>query len=375
MKRYPKLIRFFGIMLCFLLLDFKTAYAIEGGSDAFNSPFVVPVNTVTRAGFYNGCSGALLSPYIVATAGHCIVGTDGLISREIYVGEAGQENSNDFRKWSQVANVEITSSYQGGADGKVGKDDIVFLILGSPLKYSTSVRLASEAEIVNFNSSKSQLKILGYGLISDKGETSIKPRLMNSAFSPIAALDSNAAYAVSTNSDVCSGDSGGPVLSINANEIIVVGIVTGSATSVKCTKVGLDGNYLTLFSIISRYTNLAFAAATKNTEKLIANNILSIKKLEESIAALEEENSGLIDANADFNDENEKLKLDNENLNTTISDNQENIANLEKQIAELQAQIELLKEQIPTTISCIKGKLIKKVTAVNPKCPSGYKKK
>jgi hypothetical protein len=28
-----------------------------------------------------------------------------------------------------------------------------------------------------------------------------------------------------------------------------------------------------------------------------------------------------------------------------------------------------------TTISCIKGKLTKKVSAVNPKCPAGYKKK
>ncbi len=28
-----------------------------------------------------------------------------------------------------------------------------------------------------------------------------------------------------------------------------------------------------------------------------------------------------------------------------------------------------------TTISCVKGKTIKKVTAVSPKCPSGYKKK
>ena len=28
-----------------------------------------------------------------------------------------------------------------------------------------------------------------------------------------------------------------------------------------------------------------------------------------------------------------------------------------------------------TTITCIKGKTTKKVTAVNPKCPSGYKKK
>jgi membrane protein involved in colicin uptake len=28
-----------------------------------------------------------------------------------------------------------------------------------------------------------------------------------------------------------------------------------------------------------------------------------------------------------------------------------------------------------TTITCVKGKLIKKVTAVNPKCPAGYKVK
>jgi len=28
-----------------------------------------------------------------------------------------------------------------------------------------------------------------------------------------------------------------------------------------------------------------------------------------------------------------------------------------------------------TSITCIKGKTTKKVTAVNPKCPTGYKKK
>jgi hypothetical protein len=27
------------------------------------------------------------------------------------------------------------------------------------------------------------------------------------------------------------------------------------------------------------------------------------------------------------------------------------------------------------TITCVRGKLIKKVTAVNPKCPTGYKKR
>jgi hypothetical protein len=28
-----------------------------------------------------------------------------------------------------------------------------------------------------------------------------------------------------------------------------------------------------------------------------------------------------------------------------------------------------------STITCVKGKMTKKVTAVSPKCPAGYKKK
>ena len=49
-----------------------------------------------------------------------------------------------------------------------------------------------------------------------------------------------------------------------------------------------------------------------------------------------------------------------------------------KQDAEVKAKAAAEKAEAvkkPTTITCIKGKLTKKVTAVNPKCPSGYKKK
>ena len=47
-----------------------------------------------------------------------------------------------------------------------------------------------------------------------------------------------------------------------------------------------------------------------------------------------------------------------------------------KQEAELKAQQEAVTKNVTTkktTISCVKGKLTKKVTAVKPKCPSGYK--
>jgi hypothetical protein len=38
-------------------------------------------------------------------------------------------------------------------------------------------------------------------------------------------------------------------------------------------------------------------------------------------------------------------------------------------------EIEISKLNKKTTIICVKGKIIKKVSAVKPKCPSGYKKK
>jgi hypothetical protein len=43
-----------------------------------------------------------------------------------------------------------------------------------------------------------------------------------------------------------------------------------------------------------------------------------------------------------------------------------------KQEAETKAALESKKK---TTITCVKGKLTKKVTAVKPVCPKGYKKK
>jgi membrane protein involved in colicin uptake len=41
--------------------------------------------------------------------------------------------------------------------------------------------------------------------------------------------------------------------------------------------------------------------------------------------------------------------------------------------AEAKAKLEAAKKK--STITCVKGKLTKKVTTVKPKCPSGYKKK
>lgn len=55
-----------------------------------------------------------------------------------------------------------------------------------------------------------------------------------------------------------------------------------------------------------------------------------------------------------------------------------NYKEIEKMMYEVTDQVDVIENRAvvkKTTITCIKGKLIKKVTAIKPKCPSGYKLK
>jgi hypothetical protein len=48
-----------------------------------------------------------------------------------------------------------------------------------------------------------------------------------------------------------------------------------------------------------------------------------------------------------------------------------------KAVSELKARQDAAEKAVAkkTTITCVKGKLTKKVTAIKPKCPTGYKPK
>jgi hypothetical protein len=52
---------------------------------------------------------------------------------------------------------------------------------------------------------------------------------------------------------------------------------------------------------------------------------------------------------------------------------------IEREISRISTEIRLLEvdwsKSKKTTITCVKGKLTKKVTAIKPVCPKGYKKK
>jgi uncharacterized coiled-coil protein SlyX len=51
------------------------------------------------------------------------------------------------------------------------------------------------------------------------------------------------------------------------------------------------------------------------------------------------------------------------------------VEELEIIIQNLQNEIRVLTAKLTVTINCVKGKTTKKVTGIDPKCPSGFKKK
>ena len=93
--------------------------------------------------------------------------------------------------------------------------------------------------------------------------------------------------------------------------------------------------------------------------------------LENTCYTLKETMNFVVSAQAGFQDQFSKLKSSNEKVEALKVKVEAELR--AKQEAEAKAKADAAKKK--STITCIKGKTVKKVTAVNPKCPKGYKKK
>ena len=285
-----------------IAIGFFPAQAVEGGVDATGSQFVVPIKIQKSPTTMGACSGALIAPYIVVTAGHCVLDSSGLLATKIYVGLAG--SSMELITMSDIIDsVQITSSFQNGANSTVGQDDLAFITLKKPQPMPTQVFLASESEMTAIKSANAPLRLFGYGAYGDTSEEKVtSPKSYTGTFSQFTTPLPNSGYLESTIANVCRGDSGGPVLSITASKVTVIGITTGSIANRNCTKpLESNGKYYAMFTLIGRYSNLAFASATRTMttlseshEKTRADSELVASDLRSKIFDLEEDNRRLV---------------------------------------------------------------------------------
>lgn len=292
-----------SITVLFTLGFISPTSAIYGGATANTAPNVVKViKEYADGNRYGNCSGALMAPRVVVTAAHCVTETEtGLLAKNVWVSPPGArykdlvENGRNYlvlegassvaesraiyEKYRAVS-IQITSSYYSSSD-IVEDNDVAFLVLDEPLPVTTNIVIASDEETENFIDDEVVVRLYGYGQTSFQSASSSVPMTTTMNIYTRSINIKNSAYLKSVTSTACPGDSGGPVIVSTPSKLYLVGIISGGQTATvgpECSK-RVDGAFYTLITLVTKYANLAVAAAvaaekeSESDQKKIADEL------------------------------------------------------------------------------------------------------
>jgi hypothetical protein len=191
-----------------------TAAPIISGAMASRYPEAALVNMLVGGRQKASCSGAVIAPKVVLTAGHCVFGFDGwAITAPFAGGQKARASAAATYDW-EVASEYVDPSYH----------DVGLIFLDRP------IRLKRYPTIADTPVSGRQ-RIVNVGRIQDG-------RLSNSALyvsKPMRVFDGAASgfpFAYAASEVIQSGDSGGPDLLENSHTIVAVNSGAGNGTEV-----------------------------------------------------------------------------------------------------------------------------------------------
>jgi hypothetical protein len=402
------------VSLSLLVFPTTSAHAVHGGESALGDPRVVAIIHWYENGQAN-CTGALIAPRIVMTSAHCLARnpTDGKYpSTKTALPKSGLLDLNEAPVWVSAPGVIVAPGNigakqkargiaqfpsplyrDGGAiDGDPNKlygpmYDFGIIILDKPLSTKT-YRIATLEELrdlVKFNKTITQI---GYGLTSyeeaiGKAQRDGIPRKIETTVRSDLILGNNKElYTVwpelmllqakyKKGEYTCGADSGIPAWFEKNGEWIYIG-ASGAGMGAECSSAPDDPLWTDQFWSVNAGNQFDTAQAYPEVIQA-ANKFLADQIIIEAKAAAEHKAKQELEVR--FAAELKAKQEAEAKAAAELKAKQETEA---KAAADLKAKKEseskaaLLKK---TTVTCVKGKLVKKVTGVKPVCPKGYKKK
>ena len=368
-----------------ILNSASPAHSVQFGQDALGDPNVIDVQ---------GSSGFLYSDRIVFTAAHVIVGVEETTleestkriaywERDGFVYAPGIGNRAGQKQY-KVKKVFVNPTYMPrSANDGTRKNDFAILILQESIPMKNTVVVASESDMATFIKEKTPVYMVGYGFQNPSQRSpsqggTLSPRKMTSYLVSIEELKEyfkNNPQSIRSNQtildygvpnsenlgSVCDGDSGAGFFVEKGDTRYYIGPVGGQQAGIPNCQSASSATFGVGGGISGITATNKFLSLIKEAESLVADDKQKeVKKAEEDrvVAELKAKQETEAKAAAEIK---AKLQAEEARLAAELKAKQE-----------AEAKAAAVKK---TTITCVKGKLTKKVTAVKPKCPSGYKLK
>jgi hypothetical protein len=175
----------------------------------------------------------------------------------------------------------------------------------------------------------------------------------------------------------CDGDSGSGFYLQRGSTKVYLGPAGAHSVGIpNCGQPGFWGEYGNAFAVEPVYKHLDLIREAELIVDQMVIKASEAKAATELKAKQEAEAKAKAEAEAKAKAEAEaKAKAEAEAKAKAEAEAKANAEAEAKAKAEAEAKAKLEASKKKSTITCVKGKLIKKVTAVNPKCPKRYKKK